>query len=810
MRVLLCIGIGALSCSLLRAQESGKNHSIVLVVQDQTGAVIPDAQVQLRPSSNTPGTYLKTNANGNLRLDLSPGNYDLTVTSPGFIPSTQRLQIQTATSDTETIRIVLMIGGCPPGCHVVTVGEPSPASSPTLPAAAPQAPDCSVRDLDVNLFPQLAPPTQSDAHWLAIDIRNREQTACLLIDLAILFPEQGYGFAYEGYRYPEDSSPGALAFRKKSQQLGPGEIVHLLLAWSSAAAAVDGLAMDNCTEHDSLKLTRSSPGPAELFLEIRHFSMKICGSWRSSLRQGPYVPGEPIEKQFLDRFHLKQSDFAPRIAPESADTTPVANRLATLRSLSAVEYLKGTFESGQSGYFELFLKLSSQAVSSCPFESLRKREADGETVIYMNRCDNRQVQQRPGTRTTRLLIRDLGLLPARTGRVEYDALTEILRGDRPALEQARLELSVRDPNKPMLPAIDTSTPACIVSQLRLKMPPVKLGQHWSMPRTYPPLGEEWYDGKVFEVTNTSKDTCMLGGTPELKFLNAPEVTTGGLLPPVCRNCGTPLFQPRESRWIMLKPDDSAYFIVVRHLLDRNYWALCTVMGGIDMPLGSDPPMRLPFEAGFCGQARVSAWRARPYDGDPMNIRYDREENQREQQRLAAGEPLPKEWVEQISADTDRPVVFRRGPVTWGLSTKPVSYGEPLPVLLWLYNSTDEPQSVMTCQGIDWFWLSEINVFDSAGHRVLSNAEQEDRKAGRSENARIFVCARNFPINIQPHTVVHGSFSKIEHDFARDLQSHYSLPPGRYFIVPSQENQGTQPTQNLSDFTNALSVVVQEP
>jgi hypothetical protein len=232
------------------------------------------------------------------------------------------------------------------------------------------------------------------------------------------------------------------------------------------------------------------------------------------------------------------------------------------------------------------------------------------------------------------------------------------------------------------------------------------------------------------------------------------------------------------------------------------------MVAIDLLLASGPPpMRLPFEAGFCGQVRVSAWRAGPYDRDPMNVQYEREENQREQQRIAAAEPLPKEFAAEISADTGQPVIFGRGPVTWGLSTKDVSYGEPIPVLLWLYNSTDEPQPVMRCQDIDCFWLSDINLFDSTGHRVLSIAEQKEPKL--RDSGRVRISSYHLPIYIPPHTLVHGRFSKQDHDFARDLQSYYSLPPGRYLIVSSETDQGGN-TKTPSNRQNGLRLVVQEP
>src|ERR1700736_3434642 len=66
--------------------------------------------------------------------------------------------------------------------------------------------------------------------------------------------------------------------------------------------------------------------------------------------------------------------------------------------------------------------------------------------------------------------------------------------------------------------------------------------------------------------------------------------------------------------------------------------------------------------------------------------------------------LPEKMAEQVSAETGHPVILQRpGPLVWGLSTKTVAHGEPIPVLLWLYNPTNKPQVVMTCNGIDWFW-----------------------------------------------------------------------------------------------------------
>jgi hypothetical protein len=125
-----------------------------------------------------------------------------------------------------------------------------------------------------------------------------------------------------------------------------------------------------------------------------------------------------------------------------------------------------------------------------------------------------------------------------------------------------------------------------------------------------------------------------------------------------------------------------------------------------------------------------------------------------------------------------------------LSTKPVLYGEKLLVLLWIYNPSDAPQSVMTCAAIDYFWAREIAIFDSAGNRVLSRVEEE-RLAEKKRNPasflpEVFACLRNFPITVPPYACFHGSFSNPQHDFARNLNEYYSLPPGRYSLAPMKE------------------------
>ena len=681
-------------------------------------------------------------------------------------------------------------------------------------AQEPLPPRCLAQQLEIRVWTEPESAPESDAHLIAIEIQNRDQATCWLDWLNLKFtPDDS---ARSGNFWGGDNSSAAVSFKEKSQQLLAGEVVHFVLAWSSIPRKVEGMAMNDCAESDGAAFSWASFGGGKPVLELRHLAMQSCGQFfRSAYRLGSFSPGEPVAKEWLERFGFTQSSFARRGVREEA-TNGAGDSSLSLYALNEVQYLKASFESGYSGYFELFLKSPSPAIANCPFEALRKREADGQTLVYLNHCHNRNPESVTASKKdTRLIIRELGLLPERSGRVEYEVVGEVRGDGKPALTLARTELSIRDPTQPTLPEIDSDLPNCETPDVKLTAT-VELGAHWRQPRTYPPTGEVWHDAKVFEVMNASGRTCLLGGVPTLKFLNPPEVTSGFLLPAVCRNCGTPLYKPRDSEWIDLKPNESAHFIVDRGLFDSDYWFMCTVVGGLELRLsGEAPPIPLPYEGGSCVMPSVSAWRAGRYDADPLNVQYKRREN-RQQAEPALAETVPKECAATASADTGQPTMLpSRGSVNWGLSTKDATYGDPVSVLLWLYNPTDKPQSVWTCMDIDWFWLGGIDVFDGSGHRVLTRAEvkQKERSpaGGTMLSACAFVCTRNFPIEIAPHSCAHTTFSKPAYDFARDLATYYLLPPGHYFLVRAERDQDCRPLfKMLPHSTIGLPLTIREP
>ncbi|MBV9181931.1 MAG: hypothetical protein JO356_11525 [Acidobacteria bacterium] len=660
---------------------------------------------------------------------------------------------------------------------------------------------CEARDLDISIVSESQSATDNSGHLLVIDFRNRGSRECRLAEMELRVPGTGDNYAWEAP--PPDGSPAALTLRQRANMLPPGGLAHMLVAWSSVPLEYHGRTIANCVIRESLVVLPNNPGNQRPWLEVRNPGIRSCDTmFHSGLRAGPYQFGEPIAQQWLDRQKLQADDFSGEFLPDAQ-----AERVS-LRALSKVEYMPGTFQSGYTGYFELLLNVSSPASAQCPYRMLRKREEDGETTIYIDLCPPSARKTRMGSTEVELRPRDLGMLPSRPGRIEYEITSEVL--DMSKIENARAtyELWVRDPAEAMLPVIDSNLQGCRAEQLKFSEP-IPLGRNWDHPKVYAPLGETLDDAKVYEAANISSDPCLLGGVPELKFLEPPEITTGFLLPPVCRNCATPVFKPRNMEWIELEPGSSAHFMVGRRVLDPTLGNLCTVIGGLELILPGDTArVKLPFDAANCGQVPVSAWREGPYDNDAMNVRYDRKLQRRERQRLTAAPRVPVECTKEISEDTGRPTMFPSQGITWGVSTRPVRSTEPALALLWLLNSSDQPASVMTCMSIDYFWARGVNIFDRGGHRVLSRREQKMKRSPESPD--FWMCTRNFAISIPAHACMHGTFSSPAYDFSRDLRMYYELPPGRYFLLPAGKAKNNAPLTRVSEQSSGVEIVIEEP
>jgi hypothetical protein len=643
----------------------------------------------------------------------------------------------------------------------------------SLAHAAPTR-DCDAKDLDVDVVLPRNRAPEPALGWLALDVTNRSGNACFLREFVAAMGHDRKNEIFDRNAGIPDPSPAAKLFREKGSTLEPNDSAHVLLVWSNRPQRYRQFSFDDCAMHESINIGWNSNSP-EFFLELRHLRSPICGSlWQSSRRAGPATKIADIPNDWLKRNNLSASDAELPIPRAQLDPSVVS-----LSLLNSVEYLKGTFDSGYFGYFELYLKNATSG-GSCPFSQIRKRESDGKAVVYVNECGastpTASAQDPAGQR--RIVLRSLGLLPESAGKVEYRVLIDDSTRRGPL--RADISMPVRDPQQPMLPVIETAVPVCKTSQLRLSAQ-TELGEHWREPLKHAPTGERWYDGKAFEVTNVSDQKCLIGGIPRLKFLNAKADTTGWINAPLCRECSTPFSKPRFEGWIDLPPSAKAHFIAVRKVLDADHFFTCTAMGGFELLTeGETHGLRLPFEAGFCGSVAITNWRSGSYSKDEGRLRTARQS--------PPDSSAPAECKKEISKDTGTPTfVANNGQLHWGVSSKSVEYGEPVNTVLWVYNSAEIPASVMTCSDIDWFW-SALQVFDNNGHRVLSRQEQEHPSSGSFE--RIFICSRNFAIPVPPRACIHGQFSDLG-DFSRDLRSTFVLPPGLYWLRPSVSKSADQ-------------------
>lgn len=122
------VGIGAGQSYRSAQSESSTakgTAQVTFEVGDRSGAGIPNAAIRYQRTSEMLAHKVHTDNKGRAVLELDPGSYDVAVTSPGFRASHRRLEVQGSTS--QSVNIVLDVGGCPPG-PCLTVGAPLPAA----------------------------------------------------------------------------------------------------------------------------------------------------------------------------------------------------------------------------------------------------------------------------------------------------------------------------------------------------------------------------------------------------------------------------------------------------------------------------------------------------------------------------------------------------------------------------------------------------------------------------------------------------------------------------------------------------------
>lgn len=113
-----------------------------------------------------------------------------------------------------------------------------------------------------------------------------------------------------------------------------------------------------------------------------------------------------------------------------------------------------------------------------------------------------------------------------------------------------------------------------------------------------------------------------------------------------------------------------------------------------------------------------------------------------------------------------------GGIAFGVSSP---QGKPTTVYIWLDNQTAKPTSYYVCCNTSF--LNDIEVYDSAGQRLLQKGEQSGQEICDRE---VTICSCSTWVSVPPHTlqVVDSGV----------LSDGYLLSPGRYFVVPARSGR----------------------
>ena len=612
------------------------------------------------------------------------------------------------------------------------------------------------------MLPPLEPNSANELHMLVVEFENRGGMTCRLQGPWVeLLPQSGADSFTNGFFSDQEKTVSERKFAEGQNQVGPGETAHMLVAWYSVASLMSG----GCVNRDSLTLSLGMNQPP--FLLVDHLWMRVCDrAYVSSYRTGHYS-GEAVPDEWLKRLGgASPADFAP--LPIAAPRKPQEALIATGPRYSPIML---------HDFFGLFVELPRADVN-CPFVVLRKREADGATKAYINHCKsiNAPENEQPHMERTRWINWPrIELHPERTGIVEYEVFSRIVEDEKPLYAEAKADVVVRNPKALAPPSIDSPFPDCRAAQLKAARATVI-------------DGGKWHDAHVYEVTNISGETCQLGGVPHLSFTHPPGQSFT-YLPTACPNCEDPLFEPRSSGWIDVRPGEAAHFLVgaTRFNTETGRWRqICPVENQVVLMLRPEnESISLPFGAGTCAALTVSAWRAGKFDGDPKSVAYEKSEANRPES------PVPPNCAKADFSKLGRPMMLG---VQFGLSVGPekIIYGKPVMLHLWIDNQANQEVSVMTCMTLDLFWAEAFDLYDAYGHRLVKKSEQENGKQKttsldvRGPNqvcSGSWMCNRNFGIPIPAHTCTNGSAYELPYDFNRDLLAAYDLPPGTYYVVP---------------------------
>jgi hypothetical protein len=128
-------------------------------------------------------------------------------------------------------------------------------------------------------------------------------------------------------------------------------------------------------------------------------------------------------------------------------------------------------------------------------------------------------------------------------------------------------------------------------------------------------------------------------------------------------------------------------------------------------------------------------------------------------------------------------------IAFGISSEP---DKPSSLNLWVDNQTDKGESLYFCCVSTLF--DHIDIFDSAGHRVLSRADVIEQKTREEGRTIVNVCTCSGWSQIPPHTIQVFIFA--------DISEEYTLPPGHYTITERSPPSLNNPKPEHEDTAKA--------
>jgi hypothetical protein len=125
-----------------------------------------------------------------------------------------------------------------------------------------------------------------------------------------------------------------------------------------------------------------------------------------------------------------------------------------------------------------------------------------------------------------------------------------------------------------------------------------------------PDGGAGNSASVFQVVNSSRQTCILTGVPILRLLNERDQP---LNLTICANCEDYIFPAKAIGIVTLHSGDAAHFLMGLRFADESE-SRCGKLSRVDLLL-NDSVKPLEFDFGgwrVCGKIDVSAWRTGVY------------------------------------------------------------------------------------------------------------------------------------------------------------------------------------------------------